>query len=93
MEVKSERIEARVSPDQRHRIEQAALFSGESTSAFMVNAAVERADEVIATQTSTVVPADYFEALLAALDDPPQPSPRLTTAAKRTRRQRRIIQG
>lgn len=92
MSVKTERVEARVSADQRHRIEQAAQFSGESMSSFMVNAAVERADEVIAAQTSTVVPTKYFDALLAALDEPPQSSPHLTAAAKRARRQRRIVQ-
>jgi uncharacterized protein (DUF1778 family) len=92
MSVKTERVEARLSADQRNRIEQAAQFAGESMSSFMVNAAVDRADEVIAAQTSTVVPAKYFEALLAALDEPPEPSPRLAAAAKRARRHRRIAQ-
>lgn len=88
--MKTERVEARVSPDQRHRIERAASFSGESMSSFMVTAAVARADEVIAAQTSTMVPAEYFDALLAALDESPEPSPNLAAAAKRARRQRRI---
>ncbi len=90
MSVKTERVEARLSPDQRSRIEQAAEFAGESMSAFMVSAAVERADELIAAQTATVVPSDYFDQLLAALDEPAEPSPRLAASAKRARRQRRI---
>lgn len=90
MSVKTDRVEARLSPDQRRRIEQAAEFAGESMSAFMVSAAVERADELIATHTATVVPTDYFDQLLAALDEPAETSPRLSAAAKRARRQRRI---
>jgi uncharacterized protein (DUF1778 family) len=90
MSVKTDRVEARLSPDQRSRIEQAASFEGESMSSFMVNAAVERADELIEAHTSTVVPSEYFDQLLAALDEPPEVSPRLAAAAKRARKQRRI---
>lgn len=85
MAVKTDRVEARLSPDDRERIEQAASVTGVSVSAFMVDAAVERADEIIAAATTTVVPADYFDALLEALDEP-EPAPRLARAAKRARR-------
>ena len=85
MAVKTHRLEARLSPDDRERIEQAASVTGVSVSAFMVDAAVERADEIIAAATTTVVPADYFDALLEALDEP-EPAPRLEGAAKRARR-------
>lgn len=90
MSTKTERVEARLSPDQRSRIERAAEYAGESMSSFMVSAAVERADEVIATHSATVVPADYFDHLLAALDDPAESSPTLTAAARRARRRQRI---
>lgn len=89
MAVKTDRLEARLSPDERKRIEQAASASGVSVSAFMVGAAVDRADEIIAAATTTVVPADYFDSLLAALDEP-EPAPRLAGAAKRARRTARI---
>lgn len=90
MSVKSGRVEARLSPEQRERIARAAAFAGESLSAFMVAAAVQRADELIAEESSTVVPTDYFDQLLAALDAPAEPSPRLAAAAKRARRELRI---
>lgn len=90
MSVKSDRLEARLSADQRRRIEQAADFAGESLSTFVVSAAVDRADELIAAHTATVVPSDYFDELLAALDEPAEPSPVLAAAAGRARRQRRI---
>jgi uncharacterized protein (DUF1778 family) len=83
-------VEARLSPEQRERIARAAAFAGESLSAFMVAAAVQRADELIAEESSTVVPTDYFDQLLAALDAPAEPSPRLAAAAKRARRELRI---
>ncbi|MFW6090467.1 MAG: DUF1778 domain-containing protein [Actinomycetota bacterium] len=89
MAVKTDRLEARLSPDERERIERAASTAGLSVSAFMVGAAVERADEIIAAATTTVAPADYFDGLLAALDEPDH-APRLAKAAKRSRRASRI---
>ncbi len=89
MAVKTDRLEARVSPDERERIEQAASTEGLSVSAFMVGAAVERAEEVIAAATTTVAPADYFDELLAALDEP-EPAARLSKAATQSRRSPRI---
>lgn len=89
MAVKTDRMEARVSPEDRERIERAASVAGLSVSAFLVSAAVERADEIIAETTTSTLPADYFDALLAALDEP-EPAPRLTRAAKEAHRRRRI---
>lgn len=91
MSVRTERLEARVSPAQRSRIEQAAGFAGESMSTFIVSAAVDRADELIAARTSTVVPWEYFDRLLPALDEPAEASPRLAAAAKRAHRAQRIV--
>ncbi len=90
MSVKSDRVEARLSPLQRDKIGRAASLTGESMSAFIVSAADQRADEVIAETTSTVVPADYFDLLLSALDEAPDASPRLAAAAERARRHPRI---
>jgi len=59
-------------------------------SAFIVSAAVERADAVMAEQSATVVPSAYFDELLAALDEAPEASPRLAAAAERARRRSRI---
>lgn len=89
MAVKTDRLETRVSPEERARIEQAASVAGVSVSAFMVAAAVERADEVIEEALTTTVPADYFDALLAALDTA-GPAPQLAKAARRARRHPRI---
>lgn len=89
MAVKTDRLETRLSADERKRIEQAASAAGVSVSAFVVGVAVERADEIIAAMTTTAVPDDYFDGLLTALDDS-EPAPRLAKAAKRSRRTPRI---
>lgn len=91
MAVKTDRIEARLSPDERARIERAASTSGLSVSAFLVSSAVARADEVIAASTTTLVPADYFDQLVTALDEP-DAAPRLAKAARRARRDAQISQ-
>lgn len=89
MAVKTDRLEARVSPEERQRIEQASVVAGLSVSAFMVNAAVDRADEIISQAATTTVPAGYFDALLAALDDA-EPAPRLAGAAHKAARNKRV---
>lgn len=82
MAIKSERLEARVSPEQRARLEWAARVAGTSVSTFVVDAAVDRASGLIAAEMSTQVPAAYFDGLLEALDQPDE-APTLTRAARR----------
>jgi uncharacterized protein (DUF1778 family) len=89
MATKTQRMEARVSPDERARIEQAAAASGVSVSAFIVDAAVQQADAIITASTTTAAPQDYFDALVAALDLA-DPAPRLEQAAIDAGRRRRI---
>ena len=89
MAPKSDRIEARVSPDERARILRAAGFQGLSMSSFIVAAAVEKADQIIRDQAVTTMPPDYFDQLLQALDEP-EAAPALERAAQRARRRPRI---
>lgn len=89
MAPRSDRIEARLSPDERARILRAAGFRGLSMSSFIVAAAVEKADEIISEQTVTKLPPDYFDQLLRALDEP-EAAPALERAAQRARRRPRI---
>ena len=87
MSTRSDRIEARLLPEQRASIDRAAAREGQSLSAFVVSAAVEKAERMIADETTTRVPASFFDDLLAELD---QPAPALTRAAQRARRDRRL---
>ena len=89
MATKTERIEARLSPRDRKLIDQAAALEGQSPSSFIVTAAAAKAEQVIAARTTTLVPSEYFDRLLAVIDDADR-APRLARAAKRARERRRI---
>ena len=79
------RIEFRVRPETRERIEQAAALVHLPVSEFVRASAEQRADEVLRAERVTAVPADFFDQLVAALDDPPVPNDRLRRAAGRAR--------
>jgi uncharacterized protein (DUF1778 family) len=89
MAAKAVRLEARLTPTQRNQIEQAAALAGESVSSFVVLAALDRADILVTERASTVVPAAYFDELVASLDEP-EDAPRLAHAAHEAKRRRRI---
>jgi uncharacterized protein (DUF1778 family) len=81
------RMEFRIRPEAKARIELAAELASESASDFARTAAERRADEVLRTHDLvTVVPAGFFEDLLAALDQPAAPNQALTRAARRARK-------
>lgn len=80
MGTRTERIEARVAPETAEKIKEAAALSGSSTSAFIIDAAADRAERILRRQRETVVPSDYFDQLLEALDEPGQAKPALTKA-------------
>lgn len=89
MATKTDRVEARLAPGQRERIDQAAAIEGQSVSSFIVAAAAEKAEQVIAARTTTIVPSEYFDLLLSAIDHADR-APQLQRAAKRARQHRRI---
>jgi uncharacterized protein (DUF1778 family) len=86
---KAERLEARLTSTERKQIEQAAALAGESVSSFVVLAALGRADNLVRERASTVVPAAYFDQLVASLDEPEE-APGLTRVAAAVERRRRI---
>lgn len=83
MGARTSRIEARVEPERADRIRYASRMLHTSVSAFVVDAATEKAERVIAEQTTTEVPSAYYDRLLAALDEPPRAVPMLVRAARR----------
>ena len=85
MGIKTERIEARVDPDSAERIRHASELMHTSVSGFVIAAATEKAESVIAEHAYTLVPDDYFDRLLAALDEPIEPMPKLAAAAAKQR--------
>lgn len=89
MATKTDRVEARLSRDERRQIHRAAEIAGQSLSSFIVAAAVEKAQQVITESLVTTVAADYFDKLVSAIDDVGA-APRLARAAKRARERPRI---
>lgn len=83
---RTSRIELRADPERERRIRYAAELERQSVSAFVLDAAAERADEVIASASATEVPSAFFDELWDALDAPVTPSPNLQRRA-RARRQ------
>ncbi|WP_433610742.1 DUF1778 domain-containing protein [Dactylosporangium sp. CA-139114] len=80
----SARFEFRLRPEAKRRIEQAADLVHESTSDFARTAAEERAERVLQEHMmATVVPAEFFDDLLTALDEPTKPNQALRAAAQR----------
>jgi uncharacterized protein (DUF1778 family) len=81
------RLEVRVRPESKARIEHAAALVDVPLSDFVRSAAEERAERVMAEhETQTRVPSEFFDELLAALDVPGEPSTALARAAGRARR-------
>lgn len=81
-----ERIETRVSPQDRERIGAAARARHESVAKFVSRAALKEADDVLGREVDvTRMPVEQFEALLSALDQPAQVLPALARLATRER--------
>jgi uncharacterized protein (DUF1778 family) len=80
---KIERIEARLNPDQRRRIEYAASLRGTSISDFIVSSADDAAARTIRQHEVWVLTDRDREAFVNAMMHPPAPSARMRAAAKR----------
>lgn len=77
-------MEFRLTPENRALIERAARLSDEPVTAFARSAAEEKAERVIREhEATTIVPAEFFDDLVAAFDATPQRSTGLAAAAAR----------
>jgi uncharacterized protein (DUF1778 family) len=81
-----ERIEARLNPDQKWRIEYAAGLKGTSISDFLVSSADEAASRAIEQHEVWVLKNRDREVFVKALLHPPAPSRRMKAAARRYQR-------
>ena len=79
----TERFEFRLPEQALLQIREAAGLERISASKFALDAALQRAEEVIAAQRTWVVSDSFFEELLSALDAPPVRNAALAKAAKR----------
>jgi uncharacterized protein (DUF1778 family) len=82
---RTERIEMRTTQEEHDLITRAADASHVTTSSFVLAAARSEASRVLARADVTIMPADQFDELMAALDTP-EPIPTLARLAAAPRR-------
>jgi uncharacterized protein (DUF1778 family) len=82
---KIQRVEARLNPEQKQRIEYAATLKGSSVSEFIVLSADEAAARTIQEHELWTLSGADRAAFVSALLNPPAPSPRMIAAAERYR--------
>jgi uncharacterized protein (DUF1778 family) len=70
---KDDRLELRIEPERRQLLDDAAVASGMSTSAFVLAHATEAAREVLADRTSFVLPVERWDEFVRMLERPEQP--------------------
>lgn len=86
MATATERLEFRVQADKKARIARAATLLQQPVGEFARTAAEEKAEAIIREHEAvTVVPAEFFDDMLRALDEPAEPAPALVEAMKRAR--------
>lgn len=82
---RQERLEARITKQQKTLFQRAAELLGRSLSDFVVSSAQEAAMRAIQERTVMSLTARDQQALVSALLNPPAPSARLRKAAERHR--------
>jgi uncharacterized protein (DUF1778 family) len=82
-ESKKERLEARLTPEQKKHIEHAARIKGTSVSDFVVLSADDAAVRTIREQEVLTLNERARDVFVRALLNPPAPGRRLVAAAKR----------
>ncbi|WMI90702.1 type II toxin-antitoxin system antitoxin AtaR [Escherichia coli] len=81
--VKKQRIDLRLTDDDKSMIEEAAAISNQSVSQFMLNSASQRAAEVIEQHRRVILNEESWTGVMDALSNPPSPGEKLKRAAKR----------
>ncbi|UGQ10847.1 DUF1778 domain-containing protein [Yinghuangia sp. ASG 101] len=79
------RLELRIAPQDKQLFERAARASRVTTTAFVLEATRQAAEDVLRREQVTVVPADFYEAMIASLDVPAERNKPLAEAARRRR--------
>lgn len=83
---RDQRLEARVTPDQKELIERAACVQGRTVTDFVVSALQKAAKQAIAEHTVWKLTQEQQKVFIDALMDPPAPNQKLREAYKRFRK-------
>ena len=81
--LKKQRIDLRLTEDDKSLIEEAAAMTNQSISQFMVSTASERAAEVIEQHRRLILNEASWNQVMDASSNPPTPNERLKRAARR----------
>ena len=81
--LKKQRIDLRLTDDDKSIIEEAAAISNQTITQFVVASASERAAEVIEQHRRMVLNEQSWSLVMEAITQPPAPNDRLKRAAKR----------
>ncbi|WP_174377945.1 type II toxin-antitoxin system TacA family antitoxin [Singulisphaera acidiphila] len=76
--VRSAKLDLRLSPEAKETLQAAAQVAHRSVSEFVLESALERAGETLASRTRFGLDAERWQAFLTALDAPPRELPRLS---------------
>jgi uncharacterized protein (DUF1778 family) len=82
----SERLNLRLNPTAKRRIEQAASVEGKTVSNFIVSSAMATAERTIREHETMVLTRRDAEIFLDAIIGPPRPNPKLLQALEEHRR-------
>jgi uncharacterized protein (DUF1778 family) len=82
----SERLNLRLKPAAKRRIEQAAAFEGKTVSSFIVSSALATAERTIREHETLVLSRRDAEIFLDAIVNPPPPNAKLSEALEEHRR-------
>jgi uncharacterized protein (DUF1778 family) len=84
--VKEERLQIRIDPADKALLERAAAATHLNVSAFVVQAAASRAEEILAERSSIRLSAEAAVAFSEALERPAEVNDRLARALRRRRK-------
>jgi uncharacterized protein (DUF1778 family) len=82
---RDQRLEARITTDQKAMIERAACVQGRTVTDFVVSALQEAAKRAIEEHNVWKLNQEQQKVFIQALTDPPAPNPKLRAAYKRYR--------
>ena len=81
-----DRINLRLSPQAKRRLERAAAFSEKTLTDFVVDVALQKADTILEKQDIITLTREEWERFHTLLLDPPRPNERFRRAAAEHRR-------
>ncbi|KDE37819.1 UNVERIFIED_ORG: uncharacterized protein (DUF1778 family) [Kosakonia oryzae] len=81
--LKKQRIDLRLTDEDKKMIEEAAAMTNQTVTQFLVNSASERAAEVIEQHRRLILSEESWTRVMDAIETPPAPNDKLKRAAKR----------